>query len=174
MKPAPRIGFKRHLAVETIPGEGVFLVSPHGTTVISGSGVEIIAPLLDGTRSIGQVERAVAPTITSRQVENVVRRLAEAELISYRRGSPADEADAAAAAYWELAGLDPDQASKALARHRVQIVAYERIVSAVADACRTAGLAVADGGDDPAAFTLAFCDDYLEPDLADLNAQLLI
>ncbi|MFD0855023.1 hypothetical protein ACFQ07_22470, partial [Actinomadura adrarensis] len=59
MKTAPRIGFKRHLRAETVPGEGVFLVSAKGTVMMTGRGVEAIAPLLDGTRSIGQVRRAV-------------------------------------------------------------------------------------------------------------------
>ncbi|XVQ07057.1 TOMM precursor leader peptide-binding protein [Spirillospora sp. CA-255316] len=171
-KTAPRIGFKRHLRAETVPGEGVFLISPKGTIMMTGRGVEAIAPLLDGTRSIGQVQRAVAPGITRRQVMNVVGRLADADLVSYRRVAPGDDPDFRASAYWEHACLDPDRVAAALAGHRVRVAAPDDAAAAMAEACRAAGVAVADGGDE-ATFTLAYCDDYLEPGLAELNTALL-
>jgi bacteriocin biosynthesis cyclodehydratase domain-containing protein len=170
METAPRIGFRPHLAVETIPGEGVYLVSDRGTVVISGPGVEAVAPLLDGTRTVVQVQRELAPSVTPGQVLNVVGRLTEADLITERREP--GEADPAVAAYWDLAGLDPDQAGAALAGHRVRVEAPASLAAAVAAECRAAGLAVVSGAGDPDTFTLAFCDDYLEPDLAALSARL--
>jgi len=175
MESTTQVRFKRHLAAETIPGEGVFLVSARGTIAVSGPGVEAVAPLLDGTRTIAQVQQAVAPAVTPGQVLNIVGQLMDANLISDRRDGLADKPadEAVSAAYWELADLDPDRAGAALSRHRVRIVAPESMAPAVADDCRNAGLAVTSGPGDPATFTLVVCDDYLEPYLAAFNTRFL-
>lgn len=46
----PRLGFRRDLRVEVSRGEGAFLFSEGGTTVLSGTYVEALATLLDGSR----------------------------------------------------------------------------------------------------------------------------
>lgn len=171
MESTTRVSFKPHLTAETIPGEGVFLVSARGTIAVSGPGVEAVAPLLDGAHTIAQVQQAVAPAVTAGQVLNIVGQLMDADLVSDRWDGFADEP--ASAAYWELASLDPNRAGTALAHHLVRIVAQESMAPAVADDCRNAGLAVTDGPGDPATFTIVVCDDYLEPYLGALNTRFL-
>ncbi|MFI6292807.1 TOMM precursor leader peptide-binding protein [Nonomuraea sp. NPDC050790] len=159
------IAFKRHLRAETVPGEGVFLVSARGTIALSGTGIDRLAPLLNGTRSLGQLERELAPELPARRVGSLLGRLADADLIAYRSrsGTPAG-------AYWDLAGLDADEVATGLAARPVALTVLGNLdPAAAARACREAGLVLGDA----AAFPLVLCDDYLDPRLAAFNARQL-
>ena len=54
------VGFKPHLRVAAVPGEAVYLISERGMTVLSGPCAERLAGLLDGTRSIAELEHEVS------------------------------------------------------------------------------------------------------------------
>ncbi|MFI6902409.1 TOMM precursor leader peptide-binding protein [Nonomuraea sp. NPDC050394] len=160
------IAFKRHLRAETVPGEGVFLVSARGAIALSGTGIDRLAPLLNGTRNVGELERELAPEVPARRLGHLLDRLADADLIAYRSGA----CGGARAAYWDLAGLDADEVATGLAARPVALTVLGNVdPSAAARACREAGLVL--GG--PAAFPLVLCDDYLDARLAALNARHL-
>jgi hypothetical protein len=57
---APRVGFKRHLRVQVIGDEAVYLLSTRGVTVLHGAHAVALAPLLDGTRTLPDLLRAAA------------------------------------------------------------------------------------------------------------------
>lgn len=50
-----RLGFRRHLRATVVPGEAVYLVSHRGVTALHGDPAEVLAPLLDGSRSPAEV-----------------------------------------------------------------------------------------------------------------------
>jgi bacteriocin biosynthesis cyclodehydratase domain-containing protein len=166
------VSFKRHLRVETIPAEAVCLFSERGVTALSGSSIERLAPLLDGTRTVAQVKQELSAHLSACAVANLLDRLADAGLIVYYRPEDAERTgDEAARAYWSLADVDPDAASIALTSLPVEVIATGSTdQDMVTAACRSAGLSVSETRDD-AAFSLVLCDDYLDPALVEINAR---
>jgi oxazoline/thiazoline synthase len=168
------VGFKRHLRAETIPAEAVYLLSGAGVTALSGASIERLAPLLDGTRSLAEVQRDALPDLAVAEVGQLLDRLAEADLIEYRSVGAAADQDRAAAAYWSLAGLDPEAAVCAIRSARVEVVGVGGADARPARAALAAsGVAMAGSSGDPPTLALILCDDYLEPALEAVNmAQL--
>ncbi|MBP2325797.1 ribosomal protein S12 methylthiotransferase accessory factor [Kibdelosporangium banguiense] len=184
--PAGRVvGFKRHLRVEVIKGEAVYLFSERGVTALKGSDAETLAPLLDNTRDLPALLRDVPSGVAPEQVGRFIARLDEAGLLTLGP-PPATGADERARAYWEAAGTDATTAVASTAGRRVQVIATGSTdpVPALA-ALREAGLTVQVGPqprdndsrdgfalatDDPADLSVVLCDDYLSPDLADIDA----
>nr|WP_245238179.1 TOMM precursor leader peptide-binding protein [Streptomyces roseochromogenus] len=164
---APQVGFKPHLRVEVVGGEAVYLLSEHGTTALHGPDVEILAPLLDGTRTLEAVLEEAATLLGATAAGRTIAALAQAQLIGYRVPS----SDAAAEAYWELAGLSGAGAQAALRGTQVQVLVLGRTdPDTIREECLASGLTLADD-DASAAFTLVVCDDYLDPSLAEVDAR---
>ncbi|WP_436758958.1 TOMM precursor leader peptide-binding protein [Streptosporangium sp. V21-05] len=173
---SPLIGFKRHLRAVTVPGEAVYLTSARGTVALSGEQIQALAPLLDGGHSLDEVRRRVAPGIPAGQLGRILGRLAEANLVGSRRPprDGADAADAASEAYWDLGRVDADRAASALAETSVGLVALGGVdPRPVTEALRSMGVTVEEDGDRPAALSLVFCDDYLDPELERVNERRL-
>jgi ribosomal protein S12 methylthiotransferase accessory factor len=170
------VGFKSHLRAETIPGDAVCLISARGTTVLSGSAAPVLAGLLDGTRSFAEVVRDAVPRLprlTASQLGRMLGRMAEANLIGCRGSTPRPGADAAAA-YWDLAGLDGCRIAGARPGPPVEIVPLGNADAAqAAAACRSSGLAVSPADDRRPVFSLVLCQDYLDPELAAVNRRHL-
>jgi bacteriocin biosynthesis cyclodehydratase domain-containing protein len=159
------VGFKRHLRAETVPAEAVYLISERGVTALSGSCIERLAPLLDGTRSFAQLARDLSAELATTEIVGLLQRLAEAGLLDLRQPSGATEAvsaikdtavpaavlhdlavqdiaarDHGAAAFWSLAGLDADEAAGAISAATVEILALDGAVHAAAAVCAASGL----------------------------------
>ncbi|MFE2474651.1 TOMM precursor leader peptide-binding protein [Streptomyces sp. NPDC059389] len=168
--PAPAealVGFKSHLRPTVVPGDAAYLVSRRGVTALSGSGAEILVPLLDGTRTALAVRQEAARTLGAEDAEAALLSLADAGLIR----STTAAAEAEAEAYWDLAGLDGGEAAAGLARAAVAVEALPGLdPRPVAQACRESGIAVVA---DPAAadLVLVLCEDYLSPGLAAVDAR---
>ena len=107
---APPVGFKPHLRVEAIGGEAVYLLSERRhDSALHGPQRRGARPAArrhpdPGRPSSWRPPAWSTPSAAGRQIAE----LAEAELIGYQRTRAAD---AAAEAYWELAGLDGAQAA---------------------------------------------------------------
>lgn len=169
------VSFKGHLRVETVPAEAVCLISERGVTALSGPSIEKLAPLLDGTRTVAQVKRELSSDLSADDVEALLGRLSAADLITYLSAQATERPGEGAHAYWNLAGIDADVAASALASSSVEVIAVgrtnqETVMMATA-MCQASGLAVAEPGLGPAGFTLALCDDYLDPALRGINAD---
>ncbi len=165
------VGFASHLRVWTVPAEAVYLISRRGVTALSGQSLEKLAPLLDGTRSLAEVKQEVAPDMSAGEVDRTLVRLAEAKLIRYRPQRNAPRPDKAADAYWQLAGLDADQAVSRISDARLELVTHGDFdADAVSTAFRACGLARFAEEQGAASLTLVLCDDYLDPELAAVNS----
>jgi bacteriocin biosynthesis cyclodehydratase domain-containing protein len=167
------VGFKHHLRAVTIPAEAVYLLSRAGVTALSGASIERLAPLLDGTRSLAELQRDAGPDLAADEVADLVDLLLKAGLVDFRTVPAAGQHDPAAAAYWSLAGLNPETAVSAVGSARVEVIAVGGVDAAGARAALAAsGITEAWPGG-PSDFAFVVCDDYLDPELAAVNkAQL--
>jgi len=168
---APLVGFKRHLRAEVSTGDGTYLFAENGVTVLKGANVEALAALLDGTRDIATLLGAMPGGMAPEQVAGLIRRLAEAGLVALRQPvtAPVDEHTLA---YWEAIGVDSAAAVAGTMSQtlRVMTVGDVDLQPALA-AVRAAGLTVAAEHDPaPAALSVVLCDDYLNPELAEVDA----
>ncbi|MDT0378433.1 TOMM precursor leader peptide-binding protein [Streptomyces sp. DSM 42041] len=161
------MGFRSHLRAEVVSGEATYVLSERGITTVSDSRVEVLAPLLDGTRDFRALVADAAPACSPVDVALTVGRLHEAHLLSRRPAAPVADVATAAEAYWEIAGA-PGAATPAAVR--VLAVGGADREAAVA-ACTASGLTVVAHPQAPADATLVVCDDYLDPDLADVDAE---
>ncbi|MEV4907228.1 TOMM precursor leader peptide-binding protein [Streptomyces albidoflavus] len=162
------IGFKSHLRATVVPGEAAYLVSQRGVTALRGTPAEVLVPLLDGTRDHAEVISAATPLLTTEEAAGSLRALDAAGLL--RLGTPGT-ADPAAEAYWDLAGPGAPAALAALAGAAVALVPLAGTDAAeAAEACRASGLTVTDAPE-RADLTLVLCDDYLDPELAEVDAR---
>lgn len=175
----PRVGFKRHLRVETVPRDATYLLSVQGVTALDGRYVEALAPLLDGTRTLPALLREAAGAVPPQEAGRIVGQLAKANLVGYhgcaepgaRDGAPAE--DAAELAYWDLVGFDGARSAGAVRRSVVEVVTVGGVdAESVAASCRASGLTVAPEGQAAGAvFTLVVCADYLDPELREVDAR---
>lgn len=171
------VSFKGHLRVEKIPTDAVCLISERGVTALSGYSIDVLAPLLDGTRTVAQVKRELSSRLSDADVEALLGRLSQAGLITYQTASAAIPPGDGAHAYWNLAGVDTGVATSALESSGVEITApgrvHPRMAQIAADACRASGITVAAPGTDTAALSIVLCEDYLDPALGRVNAEHL-
>lgn len=169
-----RVGFKLHLRPVVVPGEAAYLVSRQGVTALRGEHAEILVPLLDGTRDLDGVLREAARELDTASVRTSLDDLAAAGLLRLHPG-PVPPAEAggtarAAEAYWDLAGLDGAATTTRLQRSALRLEAVGGVdVRAVRDACRANGVRLAPQGRD-ADLSLVLCDDYLSPELREVDA----
>jgi ribosomal protein S12 methylthiotransferase accessory factor len=166
----PRLGFKPHLRVEVVPGDAVYLFSETRVTALRGDRVMTLAPLLDGTRGATRVLEDAGDTPDG-QSGRILARLSEAGLLCERDGA-ADPASLAQQAYWELAGMNGAQAATRVAASTVQAFAVGTSgLGLLRDALTCAGLRLAGAGRPGGAdLAVVLCDDYLNPELALVDA----
>ncbi|HSV66558.1 MAG TPA: TOMM precursor leader peptide-binding protein [Mycobacteriales bacterium] len=179
------MGFKKYLRPEVVAGEATYLFSEHGVTAVQGAEIEALTPLLDGTRDLPTLLREAPSGVSTERVAELTRRLADAGLVTERFCTA--EVDDATLAYWELAGLDGAAAESTVAAGRVRVISTGLADGTdVVAACRAAGLRVvgdpagatspgatgpgAAGGMTVADLSVVLCDDYLAPELAEVDA----
>ncbi|MCL7495516.1 TOMM precursor leader peptide-binding protein [Streptomyces sp. MCA2] len=171
----PFVGFRRHLRAEVVPDEATYLLSGRGVTALFGRPAEVVAPLLDGTRTLSNLLTEAARELPAMQAGAVVAELATAGLIGYRP-DPGVPSDGAAAAFWDLAEVSGLRSAPPRLRPTVEILAVGRCAAdGLRAACTDSGLTVVGpgpgGGSSPgtADLSLVLCDDYLAPDLAEVD-----
>ncbi|WP_225850374.1 TOMM precursor leader peptide-binding protein [Streptomyces sp. HPF1205] len=173
------VGFKRHFTSFVVEGEAVYLVSERGVNAVSGRLAQLLAPLLDGTRTAEEIGAELAGTVPAERVGQALDRLAEGGWVA-----PTDPAaDRAATAFYEMAGVTGPGAPGVPAGAVVRVETYGRVDAAplaAALAAAGAGTVTVAGGYDPAAppegepdLVVALVDDYLHPGLAARNRAAL-
>src|SRR6266498_2694414 len=170
---APLVGFKRHLRAEVSAGNGAFLFSEHGVTVLRGSQIEALATLLDGTRNLEALLGAVPAGMAPEQVASLLAQLAEAGLVT-ARSPQVSSFDEHTVAYWEAGGVDAATAIAGAANSTVRLLTVGDIDEVTALATlRSAGLTAVyetDPSGSAADLSLVLCDDYLNPRLAEIDS----
>lgn len=149
-----------------LPGEGVYLSAERGSIALRGLLYEKLAPLLDGTLTTDDIVDALSATTPAADVYYAIDRL-------MARGYVCDGGLAGppqAAGFWGAMGLDAALTASRLQAASVAVMTVGAVDRApLIAALGGAGLAVAPDG----ALTVVATDDYLQPDLAAINAQAL-
>ncbi|MGW2382408.1 TOMM precursor leader peptide-binding protein [Streptomyces sp. NPDC001658] len=117
------VGFKRHLRSVVVPGEAVYLLSAESVLAVRGTSAEVVAPLLDGTRTLAALQRAASTRLAPELSAEAVRALTEAGLV--RGHAPSSRLDPVAQAYWDHAGLDATAAEERLAGDTVRVIVLD-------------------------------------------------
>lgn len=99
---AVRPAFRAHLRVETVPGEGVYLISERSVTALRGSQAVALRPLLDG--SWDRDAPAVPGGAPRAVVRGLLGMLSTADLLTtvHDAAGAARPAEHPVRAYWEL------------------------------------------------------------------------
>ncbi|WP_062349306.1 TOMM precursor leader peptide-binding protein [Herbidospora yilanensis] len=161
-----RPGFRRHFRVEVVDGEGVFLISERDLHLLTGRSIEVVAGLLDGKHDIDDILTAVEADLPPEHVFYVLHQLRSRNLLV----DVADELDRGTAAYWEMAGLEGDAAAEGVRTGAARVVTVgdvpgEELKRLLAGE----GVGVVDEG----GLTVVLTDDYLRPELAEINREHL-
>ncbi|MFC4535344.1 TOMM precursor leader peptide-binding protein [Sphaerisporangium dianthi] len=160
-----RPAFRRHFRVEVIEGEGVFLISERDTHVLTGRSIEAVAGLLDGKHTVHDILVAVEPDVPPENVYYVLQTLRQRGLVV----DVTEDLDRGTAAFWEMAGRDGQEAVAAVRAARAEVLTIgdvpgEELRRLLAEE----GVRVTGPGEG-AALTVVLTDDYLRPELAEIN-----
>jgi oxazoline/thiazoline synthase len=174
---ATPLTFRRHIDVHVASDEAVFLVSENGVSVLDGRLATKLAELIDGTRSLRDLRVELAGQVADDRVEKAVRKLIDRGLVTF----VAPATDPRAAGFFELGGIDGDRAVAALAAARVRVETYGDVdAAAFCEALGALGVTAVDDSmpgvdsvDDDPSLVVALVDDYLQPGLAERNAEAL-
>lgn len=165
----PLVAFKRHLRAEIAAGEGVYLFSEDGVTVLKGAAIESVVSLVDGTRDLPSVLGGLPDGVSREQAGAVLASLTRAGLVTFR--PVRDAAAPSTLAYWDAGGLDACAAVGATETETVGLrVLGDLDIAAAAAALRGAGLSVAEDPD-RCSVAVVLCDDYLNPDIAEIDTE---
>nr|WP_063817990.1 TOMM precursor leader peptide-binding protein [Herbidospora sakaeratensis] len=156
-----RPGFRRHFRVEVIEGEGVFLVSERDLHLLTGRSIEAVAGLLDGKHTVSDILGAVEADIPPEHVYFALHQLKERRLLV----DVTQDLDRGAAAYWEMAGLQGEEAAEGVRTGRAEVVTVGDVQGEDLRALLAAeGVEPGEG-----ALTVVLTDDYLREELAEIN-----
>ncbi|MFC4085639.1 TOMM precursor leader peptide-binding protein [Amycolatopsis samaneae] len=165
------LGFKRHLRAEISEGNGAYLFSEQGVIAMRGAHIASLAALLDGTHDLDDLLRSRPEGMAPEQVTGLLARLAEAGLVSLR--APEDQAaDERSLAYWDACGIDSAAvaAREKPASVRLYAVGDDVDTTQVGRALSDAALDLAEDSRF-ADLSVVLCGDYLDPRLAEIDAE---
>ena len=153
--------FKHHLRAEVAGDELVFLIGDDTHVLLRGRPYALLAPVLDGRRTVEQVLAALAGVASPPEIYYALRTLEERGHVA--EVTPALAADAAG--FWHALGSDTGAVAERLGRARLDVVAAgDADPGPIREALAGAGLRVAGAGDP--AILVVVTPDYLHPDLA--------
>ncbi len=158
--------FKPHFHVETIDGEGVFLLTEEGHTVLTGKIYELVAPLINGKNNGEEIVDSLSEKLSP---EKVYYALALLEKKGYIMDNYVCEFPGAAA-FWTANGLDPEKAEHRLSTTPLSIASFGGIdVDLFTQALSSLGINPGHDTD----FNVVLTDDYLRAGLSAYNLDAL-
>jgi ribosomal protein S12 methylthiotransferase accessory factor len=149
----------------TLIGRGVYVFRERSTIRLRGEIYERVAPLLDGTRTRDEVARALGTTDAA-EVYYAIQQLIDRGYVCHADAAMPERA----AGFWTALGVDAATAAARFADTRVAINAVGAgavDVGTLTSALAAHGIRV----DEAAALRVVVTDDYLQPELADINRR---
>jgi bacteriocin biosynthesis cyclodehydratase domain-containing protein len=150
--------FKRHLVIELVPSEGLFILSEAGEYVFRGAAFIAVAQAIDGRRTDDQIVASLASSLPPAQLYFAIASLRRDGFLHDASSSPANER---AAAFWDAVGAEPVSLPFAL----VGIGDVEQPL--FAEKLRALGHEIVEHAER----VLVLTDDYLRPELGELADQ---
>ena len=158
--------FKPHLELKILDSERAFLLGEREQFMLTGKLQVLMAPLLDGRRSVQELAAALEGRVSLPEVLYTLSLLEKRGYVV----EVTSELSLEAAAFWQASGTPPAEAAARLAEAPVTVLALDGLDPApLAQALAGAGLTVQDG----APFQLVLVRDYLTPELEALNQRAL-
>jgi len=161
--------FKQHFNVQVVPPDKVFLLSEAGYFTLDATSAAVIAPLIDGERTVHEIVDAAAGRVSMTQTYYV---LAILEQRGYLEPATSD-LPPAAGAFWNSLGLTARAANDALSRSPVSLLTLGEVDEApFAASLASVGVRTVNAGA-AAAMRVVLVDDYLHPGLPEVNGDAL-
>ena len=161
--------FKPHLCVHPISDEAVLVLDQRRQRLLCGRPHVLLAPLVDGRRSVEQLVEQLEPDVSAPEVFYLVEQLVAGGYLEQVTGEPPRLASPGSA-YWSAVGLDAARAVEELARRPLQVTAVGDVDPAPLEAAlQQLGVSL-----DPQAETaVVLVLDYLDPRLESINNHAL-
>src|SRR5688572_8570973 len=158
--------FKAHFDVETVKGEGVFLLSEIGRSVLNGRLYETVSSLIDGHRSTDDIVQELQGQVSAAEVYYA---LAQLEQKGYLTDSD-QSAGVNERAFWSIQDIAPQTAARFLAKTKVAVTSIGE-VEAGPFLTLLQSVQVGVGADGK--FGVVLTDDYLRTELRAYNNDAL-
>jgi bacteriocin biosynthesis cyclodehydratase domain-containing protein len=159
--------FRPHLRVESVEGEGVFLMSETGLTVLTGKPYQVIAPLIDGRRSVDEIIDLVRDRLHPVHAYHAIADLEEKGHLTESGEYGETEAEAA---LWSIQNIEPQDAIARLANAAVNLSAFGEVAT---EPLQETLLQLHVRTDEAAQLGVVLTDDYLRAGLAAYNQNSL-
>jgi oxazoline/thiazoline synthase len=176
---SPTVRLPHHLDLRVIDGEGAYLVSERGVTVLEGELALAIASLLDGTRTPDAIVSELIGTYPGERVRHALDQLVASGVAVIEHGHM-DHCLAGDDGFYEMAGIEVSIAAQRLAAATVAVHAIgDTDSTALVDRLRTSGVGAVVRPTDPAedvsgvTLSVVVTDDYLRHELDLVNRAAL-
>jgi bacteriocin biosynthesis cyclodehydratase domain-containing protein len=158
--------FKAHFHIEIVKGEGVFLTSEIGHSVLNGALFELVAPLIDGRRTVDEIGDELQGRVPAAEVYYALALLEKKGYVIEAH----QDISAREAAYWTIQNLSPQTAAGRLAQTRVRVTGFGEVPLDALVAC-LGSLGVRDS--EAGRLGVVLTDDYLRKELQAYNQEAL-
>jgi oxazoline/thiazoline synthase len=162
----PRVKSKYH--VETVEGEGIYLLSENEKHVLEGETMFRLVPLLDGRRGWAEIMALLVPHVG----EEAARAGVEVLLRNGHIENAVPEQFGGFDIFWSELGISPQDARAKLAAANCQVLGFGA-ADAQAVTLGLLGIGVRHDPHRAPTMLVAVTDDYQHPGLAELNAHAL-
>ncbi|CAN5242084.1 TOMM precursor leader peptide-binding protein [soil metagenome] len=164
---------KANFSVEIVAPKHVYLLSEHGSHVLTGRLYCIVVPLLNGENSVADIYVRLSDTVSRDHIDHVILRLRRLGYL----GDAVDGMAPGVAAFWSELGFDPARVDAWLRQSRVRLMAVGDVdLTPLAAMLTKAGLVVDHGRtreESALDLQVVVTDDYLRPELSDINRNAL-
>lgn len=176
---SPIVRLRHHLELHVVDGEGAFLVSERGVTVLEGQLAVAVASRLDGTRTPDEIVSELSEDYPGERIRHALNRLVTSGLAVLEH-SHDDHGVAGDASFYEIGGIELSIATQRLAVAVVAVHAVGDVDDAnLVNQLRASGVGTVVGPIGPteeaagATFSVVVTDDYLRPELDLVNRAAL-
>jgi ribosomal protein S12 methylthiotransferase accessory factor len=167
---------KSHFSVEIVEPKHVYLLSEHASHALTGRLYCAIVPFLNGQYTVEEIHSLLSEAVSGDHIDHVIDRLRRLGFLS----DAVDGMPPGGAAFWSELGFEPGRVEPWLRQSKITLRAIGDVDAVpFAALLSKAGLTVDDGtprkrnGSASLTLDVVVTDDYLRPELADINRAAL-
>ncbi|NES81281.1 MAG: TOMM precursor leader peptide-binding protein [Moorea sp. SIO2B7] len=160
---------KPHFQVEIIEPKQIYLLAENATHALTGEFYCELIPLLDGQHTLEEITTELAEWGEPDEIEEVINRLAAKGYLS----NPVPELNKETAAFWSLLHIEPQTAYQCLQKAQIYLKAVGNTTTEfLAKNLASVGIKTQEwqtNQETVNALLVVLTDDYLQPELAEIN-----